>query len=515
MISELDEYVINCVANGKKPSGRKISGFLKDGISYTKTESEIYSLAKNTEIPICKICNFNKVELISFSKGFRKYCSKDCYGNAQSDRNKKNNKYINKALSDKKRIQNEKTYKNIIDLAINQYIKHENILSIREISRVYEIPHGILSAALLDYFGGKIPTDKKSKIWKEKLRKKMSHVDVFLNDKEWLSSQQSNGKTTSLIAKELGCSSNYVASKSRKLGIPFPNNISTSSYELNLKNFLLSKDQSVESNNRRVLSGLEIDIFIPDKNFGIEVNGVYWHQFDESKNTRIDMLYHKRKTDLAEEKGIQLIHVFDYELEDARKKSIIESIILNNCKVNKKISARKCIIKEIDFTSYSKFLDANHIEGSLPSIIKFGLYHGGDLVMVGGFTKPTSNKNHEWEMIRLCSKKGICVVGGATKIFKNFVKKYSPNSIISYCNRKYFNGNVYKYLGMKECSLDDPNYTWVKNTSTGFKIVDPKNIKKTFTIYNEDKLMREDKYMKIYDSGQSVFVWSNVYNFVG
>ena len=32
-----------------------------------------------------------------------------------------------------------------------------------------------------------------------------------------------------------------------------------------------------ESNNRSILNGKELDIYIPSKNIAIECNGVYWH----------------------------------------------------------------------------------------------------------------------------------------------------------------------------------------------------------------------------------------------
>lgn len=60
------------------------------------------------------------------------------------------------------------------------------------------------------------------------------------------------------------------------------------------------------------------------------------------------------------------------------------------------------------------------------------------------FGKPRYNKNYECELLRLCTKNGYAVVGGAEKLFSYFVKTHNPKSVISYCDLSKFMGNVYK-----------------------------------------------------------------------
>ena len=66
----------------------------------------LYSIATNTDIPLCR-CG-NQVELYNTKNGYRKYCSIDCYKQDMVDRNKssdyKNNikdKLKNNALKNK------------------------------------------------------------------------------------------------------------------------------------------------------------------------------------------------------------------------------------------------------------------------------------------------------------------------------------------------------------------------------------------------------------------------------
>ena len=72
------------------------------------------------------------------------------------------------------------------------------------------------------------------------------------------------------------------------------------------------------------------------------------------------------------------------------------------------------------------------------------------------FSKPRFNKNYDYELLRLCSKKFTNIVGGASKLFKYFISKYK-GSIISYTNRRFSNGNIYRQLGFSELKNSKPN----------------------------------------------------------
>jgi hypothetical protein len=510
-MTEVDEYIIRCIEMNKKPSGKRIFALKNKGLLPTLSDEHLYAEGKKTEIPYCAHCNKNKVSLISFAKGFRKFCSKECYSVVQSKRNSENNAIRNVNYGKEKTSR----YTSSLEMALSDY-NQKTMLTVKEIADNHNLPLYALRKFILDRNGGnKIPKERGARLRKAKMKSKTQHIDVFLDDFTWLSKQQKNGKTTSMVADDLGCSSNYVATKSRDLGVPFPNNRSTSSYEMKMKDFLESIGQTVLSNTRKILDGMEIDLFLPESNIGIEINGVYWHQYQDKPNSRIDRLYHKRKTDLAEQKGIRLLHLFDYELMDDRKMRIIESIVSCGCGKNIRIYAKDCRLKEIDSTTYKNFLDDNHVKGSISSKVKIGLFYKEDLVMVAGFSKPRFNKNHEWELIRLCSKVTFTVVGGATKIFSNFIKLYRPKSVISYCDRRFFTGKVYEKMGMRRIDSNEPNYVWVKNLGKAFEVISRYKSQKhkisdsTNKNMTEDEIMRQNKYMKVYDSGQHVFVWED------
>jgi hypothetical protein len=216
-------------------------------------------------------------------------------------------------------------------------------------------------------------------------------------------------------------------------------------------------------NRRDILPNrLEIDIYIPSYNLAIEVNGVYWHS--ESMGKYRD--YHLYKTNKCEENNIDLIHILDYEW--IFKKPIIQSIILNKINnIKNKIYARKCIIKEIKDTSIVRnFLDNNHIQGYTHSSINLGLYNNDELVSLMTFSKNRFKKNsNEWEMVRFCNKLNTNNIGGASKLFKYFNILYNTDKIpvVSFSDRRFFKGSLYKILGFEFEKNTSPSYIYWKD----------------------------------------------------
>ncbi len=209
-------------------------------------------------------------------------------------------------------------------------------------------------------------------------------------------------------------------------------------------------------NDRNQISPYELDIFISDSNLSIELNGNYWHSELNGK----DYTYHLNKTRECEKKKIQLLNIFESEWKF--KQNIIKSII--NSKLGKcdRIYARKCKIKEITNNEKNKFLNQTHLQGEDKSSIRLGLYYNNELISVMTFCKSRFNKKYEWELSRFASELNTTVVGGASKLLSYFIKQYTPKSIISYSNRRYSNGNLYKQLGFQFLHNSKPNYFYLE-----------------------------------------------------
>ena len=278
--------------------------------------------------------------------------------------------------------------------------------------------------------------------------------------------------------------------------------------ENDLCEFLNKNNIEYIKNDRNILNGKEIDIYIPKHNLAIEFNGVYFHSNLFKKNN-----YHLEKTEICNSNNIQLIHIFEDEWDN--KKEIVKSILLNKLnKVQNKIYARKCNIKLVKTKDKSKFLNENHIQGMVGSSINLGLYHNDELVSLMTFGKKRlamGNKiknDNEYELVRFCNKLNTSVVGGASKLLKYFIQTYKPTEILSYADKRFSNGNLYKKLGFVEVKSTSPNYFYVINKKRKHRFEFRKDIlvKNGFdSTKTEFQIMEERGIPRIYDVGNFVF----------
>lgn len=264
-------------------------------------------------------------------------------------------------------------------------------------------------------------------------------------------------------------------------------------------------------NRRDILpSRLELDIYLPEFNLAIEVNGVYWHS--ESMGKYRD--YHLYKTLKCNEKGLDLIHIFDFEW--VNKKEILKSIILNRLgRTPNKIYARKCEIREINNTKIIKeFLNNNHIQGYTHSSFNLGLYHNNELISVMTFGKNRFKKQSgEWEMVRFCNKLNTNIIGGASKLFNYFLKNLPNQKIISFSDRRFFEGGLYKQLGFVFEKFTKPSYFYWKNERAYNRMSYQKHkLPKLLEIYDPNKTeyqnMLDNKFIRIWDCGNGKWVYN-------
>lgn len=250
-------------------------------------------------------------------------------------------------------------------------------------------------------------------------------------------------------------------------------------------------------NDRSIIAPYELDIVIPELQIAIEYDGLYFHR---NKND-----FHKYT--LCKEKGIRLIKIFDDESETLIKSRL--KSILN--KTDKIIFGRKCKVIELNATEAAIFLNENHIQGYVPSSLKYGLKYDDELVAVMTFGRSRYNKNFEWELLRFANKANCSVVGGASKLFQHFIKTQSPQSVLSYCDVRWGSGNMYEKLGFKFHEHTKCNYFWYKGKRES-RIKYQKH--KLLSLFpnadmskTEDEIMYSQGFSKIYDFGNYVYHW--------
>ena len=283
--------------------------------------------------------------------------------------------------------------------------------------------------------------------------------------------------------------------------------------EIDLNNWFNDLNIHIITNDRKILKGKELDVYIPSHNLAIEFDGLYWHS-----EKYVDSNYHLNKTLECEKQGIQLIHIFEDEW--LYKKDIVKSRIKNILGLTEnKIYGRKTLIKEISSKESKEFLENNHIQGNVNSKIKLGLYYNDELVSVmtlGLLRKSlgTSSVDGYYELLRFCNKLNTIVIGGADKLLKYFIKTYQPKQIISYADRRWSLGNLYEKLGFDFTHNSKPSYWYINgfNREYRFKYRKDVLVKEGYdSSKTEHQIMLDRGVYRIYDCGTKKYtLYTNI-----
>lgn len=295
-----------------------------------------------------------------------------------------------------------------------------------------------------------------------------------------------------------------------------------STMENEIHDFIKSLDSNIEivRNDRKVIAPYELDLYLPQFKIGIECNPTFTHNSTFSSYTDtdpIDKKYHKLKSDLAISNGIFLFHIFGYEWSN--KQEIIKSMIRNLLHKNSKvIYARNTEVRWISGSDIIRFLNINHRQGYAPASVRLGLFYQNELVSLMTFShmrntigKSANTTQSTFELVRYCNKINTSIVGGASKLFKYFIRNYHPDKVISFSDIAHTKGNLYQILGFHQVSKSSPNYVWVNiKDDTFFTRVkcQKHNLRKLFNddsidIENctEVQIMSNHGYAQVFDSG--------------
>jgi hypothetical protein len=289
-----------------------------------------------------------------------------------------------------------------------------------------------------------------------------------------------------------------------------PRFMGDSKSERQIREFLTELNVSFEIKVKNLIPPKEIDIFIPDKKVAIEHNGLYIHREQACGKS-----YHLKKTLECEKIGIRLIHIFEDEW--VYKNEIVKNRLKYILKLSegKRINARDCIIKEIPNTEKDLFLQKYHLQGTdIGSPIRLGAFFNDQLVSVMTFSplnisKGSISKNDYWELSRFCSDYDYIIRGIAEKLLTYFKNNYKWIQILTYADRRWSNGSLYKQLGFKGGKQTSIDYWYSKGgleRISRFKLRkrpdEPKDIP-------EYVLRAKEKYFRIFGCGSLRFTLEN------
>lgn len=212
--------------------------------------------------------------------------------------------------------------------------------------------------------------------------------------------------------------------------------------------------------------------------------------------------------------GFKIIQVFEDEYKN-NPEIVLSKIkhILGLDESFGKIQGRKCVITEIDKKEAEDFLNKNHIQGFVGSTIHIGATYNGELIGVMLFLKEQDNN---WNLTRFASKNGYICQGVGGKMFAYFIRKYNPNNIRSFADRRWTlnrNNNVYTKLGFKFEYTTPPAYHYAiddgcerirREQFKKNKISKKYNLPKELS---EMEMAKQIGYGRIWDCGLFKYVW--------
>ena len=273
----------------------------------------------------------------------------------------------------------------------------------------------------------------------------------------------------------------------------------------------------VEINNRSLLEGKELDIYIKEYNFAIEFDGLYWHSEKLKKSAKKDNI---DKIKLINKNNINILMIYEDEWNNNKKQNLIKAMINSRIGIKPQniVRASKLELKKLEKNNqFKNFFENYHLDGHTTASFAYGLFLNNELISCMSFRKSIHDKC--WEIARFATNYNYTVHGNAGRMVKMFKKEYNEK-LITYSNNRLSHGNVYKQLGFTEITTTiSPSYYYTdfKTRLWRFKckrINDPEILSKYPTeqdqaeggVFSQKYLGHNKPLYKIYDYGHKKWV---------
>ena len=332
-----------------------------------------------------------------------------------------------------------------------------------------------------------------------------------LADEDWLIERLKDFTITE-IADELQTSTHTIRKYISMYNISVGDyTIQTSAPHRDICKLLDAHNIQYVTNDKKIISPKEVDIYIPDHNIAIEYDGIFYHSEISGRNKR----YHSDKTVSCNNIGVQLLHVWSNEW--LTKNDIVKSRISNAIGASSTLYARKCKVIQLDTNQQRAFFDSTHIQGYAPSTVCYGLMFDNEIVAAMSFIRSRFTNKYEWELLRFSAKLYHHVTGGASKLFKHFMMLHNPKTVVSYCDYRWGQGGLYTKLGFVHSHDSSPNYFYFKRNADTNKlwsrvVFQKHKLEKALDVFDptltEWDNMVNNGYDRIWDCGNGVFVWT-------
>lgn len=269
------------------------------------------------------------------------------------------------------------------------------------------------------------------------------------------------------------------------------------------------------------MEGLEIDLYDPVNNVGVEFHGLYSHSDRLSSNPSL----HRQKADLAEKAGIQLIQIYESEWVQ-RRECVIDRLDAVFHREMSRIPARKLTVRilngEKDHREASIFMEENHIQGKAPFQWGVALMSGDEMVAACFFRYGTGyasggqkeGTRKYWELNRFATRLHVCVQGGLSRCISAFWKAHPEvEEIFSFADRRWTcpKRSAYSSSGFVEVARQPQNYMYT-DLNVSHELKNKQFMRKSAIkernpeVYSDDRtelqMAHELGYYRIWDAGK-------------
>lgn len=273
------------------------------------------------------------------------------------------------------------------------------------------------------------------------------------------------------IGNKIGTYSSTVIFHLKKKGIEVRYGYHESITQKEITQFVESLGFNVETSVVGLIKNRkqEVDIYVREKNVGIEVNGLFWHSGDHKKSN-----YHIEKT---RNFSGRLIHITDYQW--ANNREICESIIRESLDKSEVINNKETLVEL--FTEPVKdivdFFDENDINGFIQGKYYITLKYDNEIVS-SIIIEETNDYGASWKILRYTNKLNHKVMNGLFKMLGSFTHH---GGIISFVDRSLYDGKEYFDNGWKLLDETDEDYFWTNGNTIILK--EETNIPKGYSRY--------------------------------
>ena len=251
--------------------------------------------------------------------------------------------------------------------------------------------------------------------------------------------------------------------------------------------------------DRKILEGKEIDIYVPERNIGIEYNGVIFH----GEKFHKDKKYHVNKTNMSSYKGVNLIQIFEDEYL-YRRESVLREIrnIFNTTTILpfdkndyywKGDFIRYEVIDEYtakDFIEFNSILEFSH------KTLNLGLKNkNNDLVSILSLSKGRKVKN-SWFLKAYVCIEGIDSIELGKEFFKAFCYYEKPISVEAEIDLRWkYDSKELTSMGFIQNGIENPRCRY----SNG-------SIDRCYR-FKKDERIEGINYDKVWDCGYIKYIW--------